>query len=116
MVTLFIPTTRIDVYRDTDTEDTNVFGDGTETGTAPILINIPAAVGDRAIGRNRPVDVDEQRVEQFPVRVSSTWGIQEGDRLVDRRTRQTYLVGTAGTAGTGVGVTSARLVCTRVGV
>lgn len=113
---MFLPTTKVDVYRDTDETDTNVFGTATETGSYPILVGVPAAVSTRDVNRNRPVDVDEQRVEQFVVRVASTWGIREGDRLKDRRTTQTYVVAEAGTGSTGVGVASARLVCTRVGV
>lgn len=112
-----MPTTKVDVWRDSDEEDENVFGTPVETGTVPLLTDIPAAVSSRIVTRQSDVDSNApQRVEVFTVRVLSKWGVREGDRLKDKNTGQTYLVDRIPTSPTLIGVPSARLECSRSGI
>lgn len=114
---IFMPTTKVDLYRDADETDENVFGTEIETGTAPLAVGIPAAVSSRIVTRQTSVDsTAPMRVEVFTVRVLASYGVREGDRLKDQKTGQTYLVNTIPTAPTLIGVPSARLECSRVGI
>lgn len=112
----FVPTTTVDVWRDTDSDDENVFGDPTETGSTPLYTGVPASVVMSGFSRSTLTDLSEDRVLTYTVRVAQRWGIREGDRLRDNRVDRQYVVAETSYPPSLVGQPSARLVCTRVGV
>lgn len=112
---MFMPTTVIDVYRDTDTSDTNVFGDPVETGNRAWKENVPASIALSDVSRSTLAELSEDRVATYSVRVSGSAELREGDRIRDRKSGLRYQVREISPGWAGMGASSARMVCVRVG-
>lgn len=112
---MFLPTTRVDIYRDTDDTDVNVFGDETETGTRPIYQNVPASITEASQTRFSAVDLRLEKVEEFAVRLASHAAVREGDRLQDLQDRSWYRITGISDQRSLVSGNSRRMLCKRVG-
>lgn len=112
---MFLPTTTVDLHRDADPADADVFGDPTETGTTPLAEDVPASVVMSSFSRSTLADLSEDRVITWTVRLARRWGVRSGDRVYDRQTGAWYLVGEVSTPPSLAGAPSSRLVCTQVG-
>lgn len=116
-MTVWLPTTTVDVFRDsTTTSDTDVFGDETDsTQVRPVLFGVPVSVSQSNETRSLPADLRSDEVRTFTIRVARRYGIKETDRLCDTQTGEWYMVRMVSNAQFVVGVTPSRLVCTKVG-
>lgn len=113
---MFLASTTVAVYRDSDTTDVNVFGDPTETGAAvPFLSSVPVSVAEVKEDRGAPADLTNDVVRHTVMRVAQRWGIREGDRLRDDRTGDWYQVHAVRTPQPFAGVPPCTLTCKRIG-
>lgn len=77
-------TTVVELWRDTDPNDSDGYGDDTETGTDPLYTGIPASIVEVSQRAPDPAAGDLVNVSALVGRVGSLVDVQEGDRLKDR--------------------------------
>lgn len=77
-------TTVLELYRDTDPDDSDGYGDETETGTDPLYSGIPASVIEQTQRVPDPASGNLVPVSALVGRVGALVDVQVGDRLKDR--------------------------------
>lgn len=95
-------TTTIDIWRDTDTSDTDAYGDGTETGGAPLRAGVPVSLIEqerRLYGQPSPhggeggEESGDMRIVKFIVaRGPNDLDVVIGDRVQDTADGEWYSV------------------------
>lgn len=99
---LAFATTRASVWRDTDTTDTDAYGDGVETGGTPHLTGVPMSIIEqekRLFGQPTPQggepgeESGDMRIIKFVVaRAGFGTDVQIGDRIQDEADGTFYSV------------------------
>lgn len=85
-------TTVVELWRDTDPDDSDGYGDDTETGTDPLYTGIPASIIEQSQRAPDPGSGDLVNVAALVGRVGSLVDVREGDRLHDPATDEWYAV------------------------
>lgn len=113
---MFLPSTRVDVYRDTDPTDVDIFGDPTETGASlPLHTAVLVSLSEDSELRGSPADLNNDVVRTVTVRAQQQVSFREGDRLRDLRSGFWYQVQKVHVPQSFVGAAPCRLVCKRIG-
>lgn len=113
---MFLPSTRVDVYRDANVTDVDIFGDATETSSAsPIFPSVLVSLSEDSESRGTSADLNNDVVRTVTVRAEQRADIREGDRLRDLRSGFWYQVQKVTAPQSFFGVAPCRLTCKRIG-
>jgi hypothetical protein len=112
---MFLATTTVSIFRDSDADDRNVFGDETETGTTPITTAVPASVVEDRQDRFGLADLRQEKVEYCILRMALNVDVREGDRLHDERANQWHQVVGLSRPQSPTGLGSIRVATKRIG-
>lgn len=77
-------TTVVELWRDTDPNDSDGYGDPVETGDLPLYTGIPASIIEKSQTVPDPANGALVNVSAYVGRVGSLVDVVEGDRLKDR--------------------------------
>lgn len=116
-MTVFVPTSVMDVQRGSSTD---AYGDAIDTATT-VATGLPAAVSEEGgVGRGqqrryRPAENRTTLVETFSIRLRPDADIREGDRLVDQRSGAVFQVQDVFNPRSVVGFADVRVTAVQVG-
>lgn len=110
-MTVFIPTTLVNIYRG---DTTDAYGDPVNQNTTPIMTSVPCALIESLQRTSNPSSGSEAFVETVTLRFRPTTDVREQDRVRDTRTGYVYFVDTVSKPQSVVGANDVRCSATRV--
>lgn len=88
-MTVFIPTTLVNLYRLTDTDE---FGDPTDDNTVITYSDLPSVITEKTQRTFLPEELRLDIVQKYTIRLRPGTDVQEGDRLRDQYSDSVYQV------------------------